>query len=215
MNHLILQHSDYKARYEERVKGNTVDSYFAAPDRVVNVISWLDWIVMEGKPFNTVQKERTRKYSKLKPISIKTFMKYMRVLTKSVEKAVAAELPDQFALVIDGWSLDGVLIHLTSAFLFLYSGQSTHYLGIFASYLLDVRPKLVLLAFTTLLDEIAFTAAVHKQVIVDTLTVFQKSLDNVVCIVSDNCNTMLSLADLCGVPLLGLFMSFLFISLFI
>lgn len=62
---------------------------------------------MEGHPFNMVAKPLTREYSRLKSISTNTFMKYMGVLTKGVEKAVANELPEQFALVIDGWSLKG------------------------------------------------------------------------------------------------------------
>lgn len=77
-------------------------------------------------------------------------------------------------------------------------------MAIFASYPFNGRPKLVLLAFTTLHEETEFTAAIHKKTIHDTLTLFGKTFENVCCLVSDNCNTMTCLADLCGVPFIGM-----------
>jgi len=84
-----------------------------------NIFSWLDWIINEGLPFNTVTKPLTRKYSQLSAISIGTFMKAMSELTLKVEKTIKDILPDKFALVFDGWTLEGT---------------STHYIGIFATF---------------------------------------------------------------------------------
>jgi hypothetical protein len=61
-----------------------------------------------------VEKELTRKYTKLKPISVETFMKYMALLTKAVELEIAKSLPELFCVSFDGWTLEG---------------QSTHFLG--------------------------------------------------------------------------------------
>ena len=64
---------------------------------------------------------------------------------------------------------------------------------------------LVLLAFSPLLeDAFDFTAASHKAFIIHVLEkVFGKSLENIVCLVGDNCPTNQSLADLCNLPLVG------------
>src|SRR5687767_11638594 len=86
----------------------------------MNIYGWLDWIVGEGKPFNTVEKPLTLKYSKLEPICIETFMKYMTLCTKQVESSIKSSLPDKFCVVFDGRTLEG---------------QSTQFIGIFASFI--------------------------------------------------------------------------------
>jgi hypothetical protein len=83
------------------------------------MFSWLDWIINEGLPFSTVEKPLTRQYSNLSPISVETFMKAMHEATLLVEKKIKELLPDKFALVFDGWTLDGT---------------SSHFIGIFATF---------------------------------------------------------------------------------
>jgi hypothetical protein len=55
--------------------------------------------LLDRLPFNTVEKESFRFYSKLPPLSIDTFMKYMKATTKSLEKTIAQMLPDKFVLL--------------------------------------------------------------------------------------------------------------------
>ena len=69
------------------------------------------------KPFAFVENELTRKYSSVEKITVTTLEKYMHLLTKKVEKVIARDLPDKFALITDGWT----------------SG-STHFLGVVACY---------------------------------------------------------------------------------
>jgi hypothetical protein len=68
------------------------------------IYSWLDWVIMKNLAFVFVEDTTTRKYTKLDSISVDTLIKYVKLLTKEVEKKVAANLPDQFGVVIDGWS---------------------------------------------------------------------------------------------------------------
>ena len=89
------------------------------PPKIKNMFSWLDWIINEGLPFNTVEKQKTRLYSKLTPVSINTFMKAMHDLTVIVENTIKKLLPNKFALVFDGWTLEGT---------------NTHYVGLFATF---------------------------------------------------------------------------------
>ena len=53
-------------------------------------------------------------------------MEFMCHMTKTVEDEIKKILPDKFALIFDGWSVDG---------------QSTHYIALIASFLHDGSPK--------------------------------------------------------------------------
>ena len=96
---------------------------FHYPSKTLNVFSWLDWINTDGLSFNFVEKPLTREYSKLEPISVDTLMKYMKELTHELEAKISSILPEKFALVFDGWSLDG---------------SSTHYMAVFATFLVFI-----------------------------------------------------------------------------
>ena len=80
----------------------------------------------------------------------------------AVEKVIASLLPDAFALVFDGWSLDG---------------QSTHYIALFATFYVNFTLHRILLAFSPLGEETDFSAQAHKDFIEEILNLFGKSLD--------------------------------------
>ena len=81
------------------------------------VYGWLEWVCMELKPFSFVESSLTRKYSSLDKISVHTLEKYMHLVSDRVEKEIAKELPDIFALIVDGWT-----------------EASSHFVGVMASY---------------------------------------------------------------------------------
>ncbi|KAG6963735.1 hypothetical protein JG688_00008029, partial [Phytophthora aleatoria] len=47
-----------------------------------------------------------RRYSNLKLVSVETLRRVMDAVTRAVERSIAAELPERFGLVFDGWSHD-------------------------------------------------------------------------------------------------------------
>ena len=83
------------------------------------LFSWIKWIVMENREFAFVDKPLVRKYSRLEKICTKTFMKYLRLTTKEVEKKLVIELPNKSEIVLDGWSDD----------------SSNHCVALFATYI--------------------------------------------------------------------------------
>lgn len=149
-----------------------------------------------------MEKPRTRSYSKLKPISVESFMKYMHLLTLAVEGIISKLLPDKFCISYDGWSLEGQSTHFIGSvcpqFLLFYTA------GVIATFMFEGKRMRVLLGFTTMEDEDDFSATVHKQVLVDILKIFKKDLTNVVCLVSDNTTTNHKLATICGLPFVGI-----------
>lgn len=74
--------------------------------------------------FCVCEKPNYRNYSKLKPISSTTLMKYMRLLTNAVEERIAEMLPKKFPLIFDGWTLEG---------------SSTHHVAVFARWFNDQK----------------------------------------------------------------------------
>ena len=77
----------------------------------------MDWIFSGLHNFNFVEKEKTREYSKLTNITVKTLFKYAEQLIIKAEGRIKKLLPDTFGLIIDGWSTNSV-----------------HYLAIFAFF---------------------------------------------------------------------------------
>ncbi len=162
---------------------------FFLPAKYKNIYSWLDWVIGEGLPFHTVEKVLTKKYSKLEPVSVKTLMKYIHKFTLQVEQSIKRLLPDKFCLLFDGWTLDG---------------QSTQFIGIFATFMSNGAVEKVLLAFQPLFDESDFSAQSHMELLQYILISFGKDFTNLVCLIGDNCNTNIATAKLCGVPLIGI-----------
>ncbi|OWY90142.1 hypothetical protein PHMEG_00041863 [Phytophthora megakarya] len=65
---------------------------------------WLDWIVKNNLPLYVCENLATRRYSNLDPICVETLLSAMDRLTRAIERTIAAEMPDQFGLIFDGWS---------------------------------------------------------------------------------------------------------------
>lgn len=119
----------------------------------------------------------------------------MHKVTKAVEVKIAAEMPEVFGLLFDGWTHD-----------------SEHFIAVFAFYEIDgvaYRPLQAMAPVLEPLDEdadeavIAHNAEAHRDAFVLVLTVFGKSVDQVIYLVSDNCPLNKKLARLLDIPLVG------------
>jgi len=167
---------------------STLDSHFLIPKKDQVAYHWLEWIIMGGLPFSFVENEFARKNSKHEPICTKTLMKYIAALKLKVRDSIKGEIPNQFGIIFDGWS----------------DGLGGHYVGLFASYVnksnVVTKP---LLALRPLLDETSFTAREYELFFYDVIAKYEKTIDNVVCIIGDNCSTNTSLARKLRVPLVG------------
>ena len=118
-----------------------------------------------------VEKEKTKKYSNLDPISRPTFMKFMDLVTKEVEKKVSEKLPEKFGIIIDGWS---------------DMSTSSYYLGIFACFRHKEVTECPLLTFSVLNNEVDHPAENQKKFLEDVLAIHGKSRESLALIVSDN-----------------------------
>ena len=58
-----------------------------------NIFNWMEWVIMDNLSFSFVEKPLAKKHTKLEPIGVDTLMKYIKLVTESVEKDVASHLP--------------------------------------------------------------------------------------------------------------------------
>ncbi|KAG6959150.1 hypothetical protein JG687_00008950 [Phytophthora cactorum] len=62
--------------------------------------AWVRWVVTGNLPLSFCESQ----YTKLNPISVTTLTSLMEALTKAVETTIGEEMPDDFGLIIDGWT---------------------------------------------------------------------------------------------------------------
>ena len=114
----------------------------------------------------------------------------MELVTKEVEKRIQSALPEKLALAlaIDGWTKN-----------------STHFVGVFAIYPAANTQGYdsALLAFSPLFSETRFTANDHYQFLEWVLSVYGKTMSDVIAIIGDNAEVNKALSNLCEKPLIG------------
>jgi hypothetical protein len=144
----------------------------------------IEWIVDENQSFLFCESEHLRKNTNFKHFNHEKIVETMNLIKDKVIKKISDELPDFFSLEFDGWD----------------NNYGSHLLAIFAVY-----PKLTdgvkniqraLLTINTLsLDEGQNSNNILTTVI-DVLSTYGKTLDNIVCFTGDNCNVNKGISNL-------------------
>jgi hypothetical protein len=154
-----------------------------------NIYGWIDLIIAEKFPFSHVSKEKVRRYSNLAHISRTTLMKYLDQLAFDCEGVLIGKVPDRFAIIFDGWD----------------DGNSTNYLGIFVTYYDEKLEKVMtyLLRLSPLLRAGDYGAGSHIETTTMWLNNMEKSWDNVIAIMGDNCSCNISIGHKAATPFIG------------
>ncbi|KAK1945571.1 hypothetical protein P3T76_002619 [Phytophthora citrophthora] len=175
---------DYKEY--ERGGSKILDTFGFVTDYACTVYHWMRWVIERNVALEEMDNKLTREMSRWTSVSSQTLKKYMALVERKVETAIAQEMPNSIGIVFDGWS----------------SG-STYYVGVYAIYVVDDSPRRILLALAPLLAENDFGPDSHIEFIVATLAVFDKQPGCVRFIVGDNCITNQAIATRMGLPLVG------------
>ncbi|ETO78063.1 hypothetical protein F444_06841, partial [Phytophthora nicotianae P1976] len=149
----------------------------------MNHFGWLEWIVKANLPLMFCENA----YTSLEPISVETLRALLEGVTRSVEAAVAAELPDAFGIMFDGWA-----------------HSSEHFVAVFAYYEGNGIAKSVLLSMAPVINEPDedLSAHTHRDVLAEMLERdFGKDLSCCKYLVGDNCSMNRRLATIMQVPL--------------
>lgn len=212
-SHVKQAHADYQAVIRcHLTKSGPMDRFVKTTgEMALRLHGWIRWVVMENLPLTFVESKHARAYSKLKPISTKTFRKYAKLLQDHVKMIIKEKLRafGTFGLAIDGWT----------------SGQE-HFLAQFAMGIENDKPKEYLIACGVQEDideNTVFVEGLHEESklfgftaedIFDMVTNclvgdydVDVNVDNfsqiIEFIAGDNCSTNRRLCDLAEVPLLG------------
>lgn len=192
MSHLKEKHPDWEQVYADFKKDNpgkrkpAPGQIFFVNPKVIQLHSWLTWIINRNLPLSAVETKEFRDYSSLDPIGVDTLTKYLRLVDLEIENALKNELPQRFGLLIDGWS-EG----------------TTHYYGLFAAYTEGTVHYQRFLTIAPPLDETAYGAESQASFIVDTVEAYNRTKNSILFLVGDNTNTNPATAAKLDVPFIG------------
>ena len=187
--HLIACKPNFQALYDNRAAGGDLLNFVDIDKKCYNIFKWCELVVSENLCFSYVEKKLVRENSCRDPISRSTLMKYLDSLGYEVQGVLANIVPDKFGLVFDGWD----------------SGSSVNFFGVFVIWWDEKRKanRVYLLRLCPLIDETDLGAQSHLDSIISFLSDIDRTLDNVVCMMGDNCTVNLSLAHKAHKPFIG------------
>ena len=74
---MLKHHPNWQSKMTAVHDESTAFSAFYVDSKSSNLFGWLEWVIEDNLPFSFCERKNTKKYSKLDPISVKTFMKYL------------------------------------------------------------------------------------------------------------------------------------------
>ncbi|EGZ09418.1 hypothetical protein PHYSODRAFT_254622 [Phytophthora sojae] len=180
MQHVRREHPNFEAEMLEATTAETGSLLSYVRRSSQNLYGWLVWVVMSNLPFAFCENRTTRRYTNLDPVCIETLRAVLEGVSLVVERSIAAEIPPQFGLILDGWT------HL-----------GEHYLAVFARFEVNGQVMTPLLCMAPLLQEEDddLSAVAHREFLANMLPRdFGKQLDQCVYIVGGNCRANRRLA---------------------
>lgn len=179
---------DFENTYLEflRKAGGRLDKFAFTSKRDGDVYKIMCWVIMRNQALTEVDDPLTRELFNVEPISSKTLRKYILSVVPIVEDNIREELPNKFCVMLDGWT-----------------DNKIHYVAIYCTYTKCGEYCETLIACAPLLNEEDLSADQHFDFLVESLSVYGRSLGDVVCLVGDNCSVNQRLSNLCGIPLIG------------
>ncbi|ETK75794.1 hypothetical protein L915_17641 [Phytophthora nicotianae] len=188
VSHVRSEHSRFEAEMEAASTAATGTLLPWVRQKVSNRHAWLLWLVCGNLPFSFVEMETTRRYTNFPPVCEETITRDMENVTKAVERRIGDELPENFGIVLDGWT-----------------HGSEHYLAVFACYELNGVRQAPLLSMAPIINgpDDSLNAESHMAALSAFLPFFGKTLSNVIFLVGDNCEVNKRLARLLVLPLVG------------
>jgi hypothetical protein len=198
VSHLDNNHPTYEQDYQNRDKPGTKDEHghFVTVDNseAKNMFMWMEFVLDNDMPINSVNKQTVRDKVIMKPISGKNFVATAHKLVRVVEgriKNEAKKFPGK-CIVIDTWGKKHASSSYTAVEL-VYDCRDDK----------GNRLSPPLLAFAPLLNEESSNADSYVEFMEWLLNVYEMRLQDVVVMIADNCSTNKSAANKAGFKFIG------------
>ncbi|ETK94928.1 hypothetical protein L915_02106, partial [Phytophthora nicotianae] len=96
IGHLTDKHPQHQEDYKEHERSGCKDlaTFGFVTDYACTVYNWMNWVVGRNVLIEEVDNEVTRAMSRWNPVSSKTLKKYMALVEREVEAAIAEEMPE-------------------------------------------------------------------------------------------------------------------------
>lgn len=170
-----------------RDAGGVLDKFVFSSARDSDVFRIIEWVIMRDQPISEIDDSITRSILNVKPICSSSLRRYILSLVPLVEDRIKSALPESFGIMFDGWTRNQI-----------------HYVAIFCTYTdKDGKYCETMIACGPLLEEGDLSAEQHYEFLVESLEVYDRTIDNVVCLIGDNCAVNRLFATKAGVPLIG------------
>jgi hypothetical protein len=181
-SHVKSKHDDYVTRMEKEGVSTFVTT------RALQMYEAIKWVTATNLPLNFFEHKMTKKYTTLECFERRTLKKCMLKLCPLVEAAIAATIPAKFGISFDGWS-----------------HNSEHFVGVFACFLHDSKRDEVLLGIAPLLDskDDDLSAASHIKFLEYILSLFKRTLGDVLYLVADNSSVNTCISKRTNIPMVG------------
>ena len=181
-NHINNVHPDWVTKQTAQC---TFEKYLRPKSS--NIYGWMKKVVLNCQPLSIVENQIELEFTTLKPVCRRTLKSAISKVYRLAFEQVMELLPQSFCLCFDAWT-----------------ENSFHFVAIYAIFNdLEFKKRTILLSFGTLLDESNWTSANYADTVIALLESMNKSIENVICLVGDNCATNRSLSNLLGLPLIG------------
>jgi hypothetical protein len=187
MAHLNI-HDDYRDLYNAAVRSSPARLNFGTyvTQLSIHLFSWMELITTKHLPLSVVEDETYRKYISLPAVCARTIRSIMLKVSLLVEAKIAAQLPETFGVVFDGWSSGG-----------------SQYCCALATYCHDGTAYTPMLTFAPLPDDGGLSADAHIDFLETALDAYDRPLDAIKFLVSDNCSVNQAMSRRMAVPLVG------------
>lgn len=171
--HVNTHHKDYVAvMAAANLTGGSIEQFVQYSNKAVNTYKWLRFIVKNNLPLSASDDDDYDEFVEMHRMCYLTLTKYAHLLARRVKEKIAAELPEKFGLLHDGWS-----------------HGSTHYSGLFANYPDENNRAVVrLLAMSPLPDPTRQTAEHNVAHINNVLQDYNKTTAALLFTTADNTN---------------------------
>lgn len=188
-NHLkCSDHKDLYCDFISRKKGiaesgvmkGPMDLYvIEATPTAKKLHAWMRLIIEKLQPLSICDDEVYRDFSKYGETSTKTILKYLLMLENEVKRKISSILPEEFGIIIDGWS----------------DGMSGHYVAIIATFCVALNnPREVLLEINKLPDLTNQNSLNHETFIKQVLSKYGRDETALQFLIADNTNLNPSIA---------------------